>query len=358
VAVRFDRNTNAHAARGSSSGVASAAGGNAATPLPLRVQYLPTSPSASDQPILAEIGFGTYAIASRTDAHPRAVVALPPLDGQPRREVWTSDLPVRYGERDGLQYAVNEEYLFGVVSENVAIDSAGFEDRVRAIYDNIFTVAESEQRPHLLRMWNYFPAMNLESEGLENYQRFCRSRSVVFQEHYQDFVYRLPSASAIGTLGGAFVVYFIAARTAGAHRENPRQLSAYTYPSQYGPRSPSFARATLKRVGEHETFFISGTASIVGHESLHPGDVRAQAEEALRNIEALIESTRRDEAARFQGMRDLDNLKVYLRRAADLPLVREVIAQRLEPGAHVLYLQGDICRRELLVEIEATLYAG
>ena len=124
------------------------------------------------------------------------------------------------------------------------------------------------------------------------------------------------------------------------------------------PRSPSFARGTLVRAGSGETFFISGTASIVGHQSMHVGDVGAQVEEALRNIEALIDSTRHDEGMRFQGLRDLDNLKVYVRRAEDLPLVRQMLAGRLGSSAHVLYLQGDICRHELLVEIEATLFAA
>jgi chorismate lyase / 3-hydroxybenzoate synthase len=354
VAVRFDRNTNAHA----SSGAASAAGAGSTNSLPLRVQYSSAPPSGANRFILGEIGFGPQAVLSHSALHPRAVIGLQPLDGVPCRELWTSDVPVEYGQRGGVQYAMNEEYLFGLANETMDVASVSFEERVKAMYDAIFSLTESEGRPNLLRMWNYFPSMNAESQGLENYQRFCRARSLAFQDHYREFIDRLPSASAIGTVGGAVAVYFIAARSAGVHRENPRQLSAYSYPRQYGPRSPSFARGTLKRVGSGETFFISGTASIVGHQSLHPGDVRAQAEEALRNIETLIDSTRRDETTRFHGMQDLDNLKVYVRRPADLPLVREVVAAHVDPDAHILYLQGDVCRRELLVEIEATLYVG
>jgi len=354
VAVRFDRNTNAHA----SLGAAEAPGADSSNSLPLRVQYVSASSPGMSSQILGEICFGAHAVSPRNALHPRVDVALQPLDGAPRREIWTSDLPVEYGQRDGIQYALTEEYLFGVIDEPVDVTGPDFEERVQTVYGAIFSLTQSKNHPHLLRMWNYFPGMNTESQGLENYQRFCRARSLAFQQHYGDFIEHLPSASAIGTLGGGLAVYFIASRVAGLHRENPRQMSAFSYPPQYGPRSPSFARGTLKRVGSGEAFFISGTASIVGHRSMHAGDVRAQAQEALRNIETLIDSTRRDEGMRFQGSRDLDNLKVYVRRPADLPLVREVLTERLGSGAHVLYLQGDICRHDLLVEIEATLVAG
>lgn len=354
MVVRFNRHINAHVSPRDTS----AANGSSTNDLPLRVQYSSTSSSGVNAPILGEIGFGTLATASSIAPHPRAIIGLRPLDEVPSNEFWLSDLPVAYGQRDGVQYAVNDEYLFGVVNETAEVTTPAFEERVKAIYDAIFALTESEDRTNLLRMWNYFPAMNEESQGLENYQRFCRARSLAFQNRYKDFVYRLPSASAIGTLSGATAIYFIAARSPGVHRENPRQLSAYNYPSQYGPRSPSFARATLKRVGSGEMFFISGTASIVGHRSLHSGDVRAQTDEALCNIEALIDSTRRDETTQFRGMRDLNHIKVYVRRPADLPLVREVITQRVDPQAHVRYLQGDVCRSELLVEIEATLFSG
>ena len=66
-------------------------------------------------------------------------------------------------------------------------------------------------------------------------------------------------------------IYFLA----GAHPAhilgNPRQVNAYDYPSLYGPRSPSFARASLYRSDSATQLFISGTASVVGHQSQHKG---------------------------------------------------------------------------------------
>jgi len=149
------------------------------------------------------------------------------------------------------------------------------------------------------------------------------------------------------------VVYFLAGRTAPTFLENPRQVSAYHYPRQYGSHSPVFSRATLLRHSGGLALFISGTASIVGHRSLHVGDTAAQTRETLANIEALLaEASRVARSARFE----LGALacKVYVRRPADLPVIKAELAAALGAGARVIYLQADICRQDLLVEIEAT----
>jgi chorismate lyase/3-hydroxybenzoate synthase len=326
--------------------------------LPVHLSYvvpdaLEALQRAGRETLLAEIHFDASPVLPAAAAHPVASVNMAQLGGARRVEVWTSERPVQYGEAGGIRYSANGDVLFGVVSETIAVDDARFELRVLELYRELFALTEARGYPHLLRAWNYFPAIHGEGAGLENYQRFCRGRALAFNTRYGDFVYRLPSASAVGTQGGSVVVYFMAAREQGVHRENPRQMSAYRYPPQYGPRSPSFARATLKRFGEHEYFFISGTASIVGHESRHEGDFRAQLEETLRNIEALLDSTRRDEGTRFRAPADLSHLKVYLRNPADLALAQEMVQARIGEHVEVLYLQGDVCRRELMVEIEA-----
>ena len=48
---------------------------------------------------------------------------------------------------------------------------------------------------------------------------------------------------------------------------------------------------------------------------------------------------------------------VYVRHVDDAPLVRRVLEAALGPAAHTVrhavYLEADICRQDLLVEIEA-----
>ena len=130
------------------------------------------------------------------------------------------------------------------------------------------------------------------------------------------------------------------------------------YPPQYGPKSPSFARATLVRGTTDDRLYISGTASIIGHESRHIGDPVAQLEETLANMRALIDSTAIEETVPFEGFASLTHLKVYIRRSEDYPLIRARLTALLPATAQCLYLEADICRPELLLEIEAIATAS
>jgi len=134
--------------------------------------------------------------------------------------------------------------------------------------------------------------------------------------------------------------------------ENPRQTSAYQYPQQYGPRSPTFSRASLVRLEQGEVLFVSGTASIVGHASLHPGDVVAQTRETMANIEAVLaEANRLARQTRFE-LADL-YYKVYVRDPADLEQIRAELTRHVGDALRAVYLQADVCRQDLLLEIEA-----
>jgi chorismate lyase/3-hydroxybenzoate synthase len=130
--------------------------------------------------------------------------------------------------------------------------------------------------------------------------------------------------------------------------ENPRQVSAWRYPRQYGSTPPSFARAMS--LPALDALAISGTAAVVGHASAHHDDLDAQLEETLVNLEALLASA--DMSAGFDTQ---SPLKAYVRHGADAARVHDFLQQRL-PGVPVLLLHGDICRGELLVEIDGWRY--
>ena len=108
-----------------------------------------------------------------------------------------------------------------------------------------------------------------------------------------DFPASLPAGTAVGTQRGALQIYFLAGAHPATHLGNPRQINAYDYPKIYGPHSPSFARATLCRSEGTTQLFISGTASVVGHQSQHEGRVDMQALETVTNLHALIERAHR-----------------------------------------------------------------
>jgi chorismate lyase / 3-hydroxybenzoate synthase len=285
-------------------------------------------------------------------------------------EVWRYSAPAESGQRDRVHFRRTEDMLFGciaVTEAEVAPQPAGHTPRAgRArspsplheataqLYGQICATLDAEGYPHLLRVWNYVPDINRDSHGTERYRQFNSARQHALRASGRPVTGNVPAASALGAAPDSPVVaYFLAGRTAPAFVENPRQVSAYHYPRRYGAHSPVFSRATLLRQPGSLTLFISGTASIVGHRSLHVGDAAAQTRETLTNIEALLgEANRAAPRAHFS----LSSLacKVYVRRPADLPVIQTELSAALGGSARVIYLQADICRQDLLVEIEAT----
>jgi chorismate lyase/3-hydroxybenzoate synthase len=309
--------------------------------------------------LLSEIHFGASPLPPGEGLHPAAWVGMPLLVPGAHIELWTSPQPV-VAERSGpLVVARNRDVLFGCFTADSPADFAVFEGRVQEAYARLLTLVDVEGYPHLVRMWNYFPGIGDRDGELDRYMVFSRGRHRAIEAHYGGrFTGRLPAASAVGSRHGGLVIYFLAARQPARHRENPRQLSAYCYPAQYGPKSPSFARATLHRQAGADLLYISGTASIVGHESRHPGEPLGQLDETLTNIRILIESTAAEEGVAFHGLESLAWVKVYIRRRDDAALIRRRLEAVLPSGARCMYLEADICRPELLLEVEAIARAG
>ncbi len=195
-----------------------------------------------------------------------------------------------------------------------------------------------------------------DEAGLENYQAFCRGRSLAFEErHGPAFKWALPAASAVGGDDHHLAVIFAAGSTAPHHIENPEQTPAYEYPREHGPRSPSFARATVVEEGGCRYAFISGTSAIKGHATVAPGAWDRQLACTLDNLRLISRAI--DLGDTFGAGKNLTrHFKIYLRRAEDLSAVRTVLETALlQPGDRVTYLRADICRAALNLEIEAAI---
>jgi len=159
-----------------------------------------------------------------------------------------------------------------------------------------------------------------------------------------------PAATAIGVRDGrrCLQLCWLAARCAGSPWENPRQLSAWRYPRRYGPVAPGFARGMRAPTRETQ-LFVSGTAAVVGHASHHAGDACAQTGETLANLDSLLAAAGVSADARY-GAGSL--WRVYVRHAADAKPIERCLRTHFPPEAELLLLNGDICRAELVVEID------
>jgi hypothetical protein len=208
----------------------------------------------------------------------------------------------------------------------------------------------------LYRIWNYVPDINRVSGGVEHYQAFSSGRARAFEVALgAEYRRSLPAASAVGCRGRSIGLVFVAGKAAARYCENPEQIPAYEYPSEHGPHSPSFARATVARHKGEPLVYISGTSAIKGHETLYPGSTLAQLECTLDNLQLISRAAGVGDnlgAALGLGRR----FKVYLRHGADLRKVQARLEACLfRSGDRVVWVQTDLCRAGLNVEIEASL---
>jgi chorismate lyase / 3-hydroxybenzoate synthase len=337
-------------------------------PAGLRLDYLSAAEyrAASWPDVLGVASFSgpaDSATAARAGGIPVAEIAMPLLLGTTDVcEVWRSELPVESGERNRVRFRRTETLLFGCIAiaeSEVAAAAEGsghsaIHTATGEAYREICATLDALAFPHLLRIWNYLPDINRDSHGLERYRQFNRARREALRASGRALDGNVPAASALGAASGSpLVVYFLAGRAPPTFIENPRQVSAYHYPRQYGSHAPVFSRATLLRQRDSLMLFISGTASIVGHRSIHVGDTAAQTRETLANIGALLEEANRLERGAHFSFANLA-CKVYVRRREDLPAIEAELESVRGPSTRVIYLKADICRQDLLVEIEAT----
>ncbi len=330
---------------------------------PLQVDYLnltERAPTTWD----GVLGVVAFAAAPRglagTDV-PVAEINTPVLGGSAGLcEIWRSQRRIESGRSARVRYRRDDNVLFGCIAvpetpagSDEGSSGSALQTATEQAYREIFGVLDSVGYGQLLRVWNYLPEINADRCGTERYWQFNQARRDALIASGRAVSGNVPAACALGSaLGSPVVIYFLASKFAPLAVENPRQTAAFQYPPKYGPR-PVFARASVLRQASASMLFISGTASIVGHETFHVGDAAAQTRESLVNIEALLgEANRVAGAARFALGRMA--YKVYVRRSSDLPIVQAQLSAVIGSSARIVYLQADICRQDLLVEIEAT----
>ena len=314
--------------------------------------FSPTDELLASEHTLAVVEFGR---TCGPQADPRQLnCGLALLSGEGNKEVWTVPGVVESGREGHCHWSTDGQILFA----GIWFDSSRHIARAtEQAYQELLDFIQQRGFPNILRVWNYFPAINQPCPDSKNtgpdserYRQFCIGRQRAFDlAGFEPSAY--PAACAIGHHADQAVVYLIATTATPVHYENPQQLSAYHYPDDYGPSSPSFARAS-EYAGE--TLYISGTASIVGHQSLHMGDLAGQLTVTAENLKSLCDHITTRSGRNHSPAPSL--LKAYLRNPEQLGVVEKFLANHFNDCPAVI-VQGDICRQELLVEIDAIFTA-
>ncbi|MCO6437618.1 MAG: hypothetical protein J5J06_11060 [Phycisphaerae bacterium] len=222
-----------------------------------------------------------------------------------------------------------------------------------------------------IRFWNALPGIHdALSEEMDRYLVFNAGRHAVYSNWYNggsSFASSIATATAVGSAGTDLVVHVLATSVPGRPVENPRQIPSYKYSSRYGPFPPCFARAMVapRGFGETPTLLVGGTSSVRGESSLHEFDARRQTLETIENLAAVL-----GEALRMQGrsdtvgrvvdvssaLRRFDSVRIYHSRPSDLDVILDTISPHLDhlDPEQIEVVRADICRAELVVEIEGT----
>ena len=270
------------------------------------------------------------------------------------QECWYSRTPVQAIQHGHVRARHNQHVLWGCFSLPVPAQES-CAAAVQQHYLQLFEVLRQTGFTQLWRVWNFVPNINLaDAQGMEMYRAFNQGRAMAFARFFDQgeqtmpwATRRMPAATAVGCQGHDINVYFLAGRQAARHIENPRQRPAYKYPTEYGPRPPSFARASAVSLQKQHMLFISGTASIIGHSSVHIADLAGQCRTAVENMQIVA-------ARAGRSLQQLTHFKVYVRHARDVPAVRALFQSMLGVGEEqIICFVADICRQNLLVEIEA-----
>ena len=290
-------------------------------------------------------------------------VSLAPL--APHPPVWVEDLlgpePIRSHAdtaSGSVEVRTGPEFTHVAISipRAHALPPDDLHTYVKDAYLSVAATLNAQQR-HPVRFWNFVPRIHTPcGPDLDRYMVFNGGRFAAF-EHWHGspnaFDHTLASASGVGVLGDDLAIHCLATIDAGQPVENPRQVPAYRYSQRYGPRPPCFARATMlaRPVRGMWWLLVAGTASIRGESTVHIGDVHAQTLETLENLDALLaaaETRRGQEGAKAY----FTSLRVYIVRPDDHAVVRGLIESRFGDVADIEFAQAEVCRADLLVEIE------
>ncbi len=254
-------------------------------------------------------------------------------------------------EQDGFIIGEKENQIAGIACMEVEKSP---ENPALELYNTLIKLTGSRQ---IHRIWNYVPSINEECNRLENYRSFNIGRHQAFVSAYgKHYSNRISPASAVGVKGTSLAVAFIAGNEVMQNVENPEQTPAYKYPPEHGPKSPSFTRGSSGTIDGVQMAHLSGTASIKKDQSLGNNDFIKQYETTLDNMH-LVSTTLGFPAALGHNSQDITReFTFYLRNSEDLATATGLF--RKTTGTSGIqctrFLHADICRNELLLEIEGS----
>ncbi|MFJ4388688.1 Rid family hydrolase [Pseudomonas soli] len=330
-------------------------------PAPFGVLRLVVAVSNQDQfhGILEQLAKGFPALLCRAE-----VVVQPPFSGQLQLSAWLVDHAAIADEASSNSPPAVLQWLFSASNEHVPSNAQVGSVFSRQFYDGLtFEHAQGHTPDDLLRAWIYIGNITQGRHDETPYQQVNAARRDAFQEvgiGTGTVDSPFPASTGIGTQGPSLTLGLLSCRTRPGMRlvalENRRQTSAFHYPKEESLIAPLFSRAVAILGGAQAMVFVSGTASIVGAKSVHLGDIEQQTRQTIENIGNLLCArllSDYDCYPAVSGLESIVSYTVYIKNRHDFARVRAVCTSLLPDRAVASFVEADVCRTELLVEIEA-----
>ncbi|WP_375578531.1 radical SAM protein [Marivirga tractuosa] len=257
---------------------------------------------------------------------------------------------------NGVDLKISPNGIFGEVE---IPSESNIEEATSRLYASIFAALSHYPDYQLLRVWNYVPKI-LEASELQgfknNYEAFNSGRFKAFQASYgKEFSdSMMPSASAVGSSSKILRIEFLAVKTNVTFLENKEQTAAKNYSNKYGQLPPLFSRGAIYKNLNQTLLISSGTASVVGEDSVH-SDLYDQVNQSILNLRILGSqfNLKRYDIDYGFALEDAVLLRTYYKNKEDEVFLRKYLKKLVSPDCKLSFMQADICRDELLVEIEA-----
>jgi hypothetical protein len=150
---------------------------------------MPSPVPATLKSFACRVTFGGSAAGVSGENPPSLRVAVKHLAGDDRETMLAATGAAT--TRDDVWFFPGHDLCggFGLARPDLSLEAATTD-----LYRRLFAVTEGL---HLYRLWNYVPHINACEDGLENYRRFCRARSLAFEARFgKHFEPLLPSSSA------------------------------------------------------------------------------------------------------------------------------------------------------------------
>lgn len=228
-------------------------------------------------------------------------------------------------------------------------------------FDDLVEMFSTARLPlcSIVRQWNYIEDILGVEEEKQRYQEFNNVRSLFYGDSFDENGY--PAATGIGMNRGGVLIEFIAVKSDNMVSfpvDNPEQISAHKYSEKVligdecdAKNTPKFERARYFGYGDKKMVFVSGTASILGEKTVGINDAAKQTEVTISNIKQLYSEEILGRLSEKELHPQYGHARVYVKCRDDFDQIKTVFEEHYG-SMPVVYIVADICRNNLLVEIE------